>query len=243
MKIWCTLQVLQHKDFKLPKVITKETALKAEELRAAGFAYKKIASMLEISEIWCKKNLKHVENKLKKKYEVMYTKSKTNSGISKSEIGSELNIYSLPEQEVSKSMNSAVRRIRSNNKQNVVRPDWMLPEAARFMTDSVVRVSMDIEDRCHEEAYYLYSVLKEYTDPSKHNALPSVRKIKSAMIALTMAAVSTQKNSGTKLSSWLESLYRTANVLEQRNTDTKVMLDKKNTEQQNSFADLEEYIL
>lgn len=227
----------------MPKVITKETAQKAVELREAGFAYKKIADMLDISEIWCKKNLKHVENKLKKKYEAMYTKSKTSTGISKSEIGSELDIYNLPEQDVSKSMNTAVRRIRSNNKENVVRPDWMVPEAARFMTDAVVRVSMDVEERCHEEAYYLYIVLKEGTDSSKHNKIPSVRKIKSAMIALSMAAVSSQKNSGTRLSSWLESLYRTANQLEQRNSETKVMLEKKQKTKYETFSDLEEYIL
>ena len=225
----------------MPKVITKETEQKATELREAGFAYKQIAAMLDISEWWCKQNLKHVENKLKKKYEVMYTKSKTSTGISKSEIGSELDIYNLPEQDVSKSMNTAVRRIRSNNKENVVRPDWMVPEVARFMTDEVVRVSMDIEDRCHEEASYLYYVLKEATEQDKHHELPSIRKIKGAMVALAMGAVSSQKNSGTKLTSWLESLYNTANKLEKRNTNMKVSV--KNSEQaQKDFQDLEEFI-
>ena len=225
----------------MPKVITKETEQKAIELREAGFAYKQIAAMLDISEWWCKQNLKHVENKLKKKYEAMYIKSKTSTGISKSEIGSELDIYNLPEQDVSKSMNTAVRRIRSNNKENVVRPDWMVPEAARFMTDTVVRVSMDVEERCHEEAAYLYYVLKESTEQDKHHELPSIRKIKGAMVALAMGAVSSQKNSGTKLASWLESLYNTANKLENRNANMKISV--KNSEQaQKDFKDLEEFM-
>lgn len=225
----------------MPKVITKETEQKAIELREAGFAYKQIATMLDISEWWCKQNLKHVENKLKKKYEAMYTKSKTSTGISKSEIGSELDIYNLPEQNVSKSMNTAVRRIRSNNKENVVRPDWMVPEAARFMTDAVVRVSMDVEERCHEEASYLYYVLKASTEQEKHHELPSIRKIKGAMIALAMGAVSSQKNSGTKLASWLESLYNTANKLENRNAN--MVISVKNSEQaQKGFKDLEEFM-
>ena len=223
----------------MPKVIAKETEQKATELREAGFAYKQIAAMLDISEWWCKQNLKHVENKLKKKYEAMYTKSKTSTGISKSEIGSELDIYNLPEQDVSKSMNTAVRRIRSNNKENVVRPDWMVPEAARFMTNAVVRVSMDVEDRCHEEASYLYHVLKENTEQDKHHELPSIRKIKGAMVALAMGSMSTQKSAGAKLNLWLESLYRTANKLEQRNGSIKISVEKTQ-ELQKDFQDLEE---
>ena len=225
----------------MPKVIAKETEQKATELREAGFAYKQIAAMLDISEWWCKQNLKHVENKLKKKYEAMYTKSKTSTGISKSEIGSELDIYNLPEQDVSKSMNTAVRRIRSNNKENVVRPDWMVPEAARFMTDAVVRVSMDIEDRCHEEASYLYYVLKAATEQDKHHELPSIRKIKGAMVALAMGAVRSQKSAGAKLSLWLESLYNTANKLEQRNVSMKISVNKSSVAQE-GFKDLEEFM-
>lgn len=225
----------------MPKVIAKETEQKATELREAGFAYKQIAAMLDISEWWCKQNLKHVENKLKKKYEAMYTKSKTSTGISKSEIGSELDIYNLPEQDVSKSMNTAVRRIRSNNKENVVRPDWMVPEAARFMTDAVVRVSMDVEERCHEEAAYLYYVLKESTEQEKHHELPSIRKIKGAMIALAMGAVSAQQSAGAKLSLWLESLYNTANKLEQRNAGMKISVNKS-VNVKEDFKDLEEFM-
>ena len=225
----------------MPKVITEELKQKAIHLREEGMSYRNISLELDISERWCKTNLKQVENKLKKKFQNLYDKSKTSSGVSKTEVAQELEIYDLPETKVSKSMNTAVRRIRSNNKENVVRPDWMLPEASMFMTNEVVRASMDIEDRCNEEAFLLYCTLKANTEPEKHNDLPSVRKIKAAMLGLAMAAVSTQKNSGSKLSSWLESLYKTANELEQRNAGVKIKVSTKT--QPENFSDLEEYVL
>ena len=224
----------------MPKVITEELKQKATHLREDGMSYKNISLELDISERWCKTNLKQVENKLKKKFQNLYDKSKTSSGVSKTEVAQELEIYDLPETRVSKSMNTAVRRIRSNSKENIVRPDWMMPEASMFMTNEVVRASMDIEDRCNEQAFLLYGMLKANTEVEKHNELPSVRKIKTAMLGLAMATVSTSKNSGSKLSSWLESLYKTANELEQRNAGIKIKVSSKTHQEQ--FNDLEEYV-
>lgn len=224
----------------MPKVITEELKQKAAHLREDGMSYKNISLELDISERWCKTNLKQVENKLKKKFQNLYDKSKTSSGVSKTEVAQELEIYDLPEARVSKSMNTAVRRIRSNSKENIVRPDWMMPEASMFMTNEVVRASMDIEDRCNEQALLLYGMLKANTEVEKHNELPSVRKIKTAMLGLAMATVSTSKNSGSKLSSWLESLYKTANELEQRNAGIKIKVSSKTHQEQ--FNDLEEYV-
>lgn len=224
----------------MPKVITEELKQKATHLREDGMSYKNISLELDISERWCKTNLKQVENKLKKKFQNLYDKSKTSSGVSKTEVAQELEIYDLPETRVSKSMNTAVRRIRSNSKENIVRPDWMMPEASMFMTNEVVRASMDIEDRCNEQAFLLYCMLKANTEVEKHNELPSVRKIKAAMLGLAMATVSTSKNSGSKLSSWLESLYKTANELEQRNIGINIKVSTKTRQEQ--FSDLEEYV-
>jgi hypothetical protein len=243
MEIWCKLQSLQQKDSKVPKVITEELKEKAIHLREDGMSYKNISLQLDISERWCKTNLKQVENKLKKKFQNLYDKSKTSSGVSKTEVAQELEIYDLPETKVSKSMNTAVRRIRSNSKENIVRPDWMMPENSMFMTNEVVRASMDLEDRCNEEAFLLYCTLKANTEPNKYHELPSVRKIKAAMLGLAMATVSTSKNSGSKLTSWLDSLYKTANELEQRNIGVSVVVQNSNKVQLENFRDLEEYVL
>lgn len=227
----------------MPKVISKETLDKALVLRKQGASLSQIAQQLDVSEWWCKKNLKNVESEVKRKYESLYKKSKTSAGVSKTEVAQELDIYELPEKEVSKSMNSAVRRIRSNSKENVVRPDWMVPEVSMFVTNQVVQASMDIEDRCNEEAFLLYCTLKANTPEDKHNELPSVKKIKAAMLSLAMATVATGKNSSSKLTSWLESLYKTAYALEQRNSGTSIKVQNSTAMHQQCFDDLEGYAL
>ena len=225
----------------MPKPISKEIKEQAVSLRESGLSYSQIAQQLQVSERWCKTNLKGIESKVKKKFEILYDKSKTSTGVSKTEVAQELDIYELPEKEVSKSMNSAVRRIRSNSKENVVRPDWMVPEVSMFVTNQVVQASMDIEDRCNEEAFLLYCTLKANTPEDKHNELPSVKKIKAAMLSLAMATVATGKNSGSKLTSWLESLYKTAHALEQRNSGTSIKVQNSATMHQQYFDDLEDY--
>ena len=218
------------------KQIPESTKQQAIALRQQGLSYAEISKQLEISVGWCKLNLKQNTKEDKERFNKLYTKSKTTEGVSKSEIYTELELDALPETEQGKKVTSAVKRIRANNKENIVRPDWMLPTAARFCTDSIVSLSMDMEERCHEEAYYLRSVLLTNTEPEQQHKVPSTRKIKSAIVSLLMAAVSNQPHGNSKLSNWLESLYRTANALEARN-HTELKISTKSTT--TNFDDLE----
>ena len=220
------------------KHIPEETKQQAIALRQQGLTYRQISGNLGISEIWCKRNLKDCNATAKQKFNKLYTKSKTNSGVSKSEIYDELEINAFPEQEQGAKVTSAVKRIRANNKQNIVRPDWMIPTAARFCTDAIVNLSMDIEDRCHEEATRLRSTLLNSTDVSLHKAIPSTRRIKSAILGLSMAAVSNQKHGTAKLSNWLDNLYRTSNALEHRNPGTIIEVSKSRTDYLDDLEDM-----
>lgn len=218
------------------KQIPESIKQQAIALRQQGLSYAEISEQLRVSVGWCKLNLKQNTKADKEKFNKLYMKSKTTEGISKSEIYTELELNALPEIEQGKKVTSAVKRIRANNKENIVRPDWMLPTAARFCTDSIVNLSMDLEDRCHEEAYYLHTVLLNNTEPAQQHNVPSTRKIKSAIASLLMAAVSNQQHGNSKLSNWLESLYRTANALEVRN-HAELKISTKSTT--SSFDDLE----
>lgn len=218
------------------KQIPESIKQQAVALRQQGSSYAEISKQLNISVGWCKLNLKQNTKADKEKFNKLYVKSKTTEGVSKSEIYAELQLDTLPETEQGKKVTSAVKRIRANNKENIVRPDWMLPTAARFCTDSIVNLSMDMEERCHEEAYYLHTVLLNNTDPAQQHKVPSTRKIKSAIASLLMAAVSNQQHSNSRLTNWLESLYKTANALEVRNhSELKISTKQANT----NFDDIE----
>lgn len=218
------------------KSVDESTRQQAIALREEGLTYRQISVQLNIGLDWCKKNLKHCTATEKEKFNKLYAISKTDSAVSKSEIYEELEINELPEQEQGHKVTSAVKRIRANNKLNIVRPDWMLPTSARFCVDSVVGLSMDIEDRCHEEATRLRSTLIHNTSDKQQHSIPSIRNIKSAILGLSMAAVSNQKHGSSKLSNWLESLYTTANALEQRNPSKVVEVHKNSIDE---FSDVE----
>ena len=194
--------------------ISDSTKQQAVVLRQQGLTYAEISKQLGISLGWCKANLADVLSQDKQKFQKLYTKGKSNRGVSRTEVFTELELATKQDKEQQKLMNSAVKRIRANNKANIVRPDWMLPTAARFCTDSIVALSMDIEERSHEEAYRLWYLL---SNSGLDEPVPSVTKIKSAIIGLAMAAVNPSKGSRQKLSNWLDSLYKSANYLEERN--------------------------
>ena len=208
------------------KRVSDSTKQSAIELRKQGKTYQEISQELTLSLDWCKRNLKDVLSEEKERFQKLYQKGKSTRGVSRTEVFSELELGSKKDKEQQKLMNSAVKRIRSNNKDNIVRPDWMIPSLARFCTDSIVSLSMDIEERCHEEAYRLYSIL---SNSDLNEPVPSVMKIKSVILGLAMAAVNPNKGSKNKLSNWLESLYVSANKLEQRSLRTEVKAIKTQT--------------
>ena len=216
--------------------ISDNTKQNAVVLRQQGLTYSEISKQLGISLGWCKANLADVLSQEKQKFQKLYTKGKSNRGVSRTEVFTELELATKQDKEQQKLMNSAVKRIRANNKANIVRPDWMLPTAARFCTDSIVALSMDIEERSHEEAYRLWYLL---SNSGLDEPVPSVRRIKSAILGLAFAAVSQHSHSQSKLSSWLDSLYKSVNALEERNQQ-QVLIDTVSTASLD-FSDLEDF--
>ena len=222
----------------MAKAITLEFKEKAETLRSQGLTYKAIAEQLDVSENWCKVNLRLVVKHNDKLIENLCEKSKSTKGVSKGEIAKAFDIYSMHKQDGVKVLNSQVKKIRSKDKKNIVRPDWMVPDVARFMTDEIVETSLVIDDRCNESAYALYCDLKEAG--FKDQDLPSVSKIKHAMFGIAAGMSSTSPGSTERLANWLESLYKTANELSVRNTKTKVSIAKQ--PEIFDFSDIEEFI-
>lgn len=199
----------------MPKIVTQQQIELAIELRKQGKTYEEISKLAKVGKTWCKQHLAGVESNDTLLTDELCAKSRTSKALSKGDISKALNLYDLPETEAVKKLNSKVRQIRSKDKQNIVRPDWMVPEVAGYVTKEIVQFSMVLEERCDEAAYELWSILSSIVQDKSE--VPSVRKIKSAMIGLA-SAMCTGSNGGTqKLSNWLDSLYTTANKLVERN--------------------------
>lgn len=222
------------------KQIPEHIKQQAIALRQQGKTYVEISKELQISLDWCKRNLKSVQQKTKEDFDDLYTRSKSKTAVSRSEVYQKLDIGTKEDKLQNKLMTSAVRRIRANNKQNIVRPDWMIPQLARFCTNTVVQIGMEVEERCNEEAFELYLSLKAALPEDQHNTIPSARKIKSAMVGIAMAACSTQPHGTTKIASWLDSLYNAVNALEARNCKLELTTTNKST--MSDFEDIEQYI-
>jgi polynucleotide 5'-kinase involved in rRNA processing len=222
------------------KQIPESIKQQAIALRQQGKTYAEISKELQVSLDWCKRNLKSVQQKSRQDFNELYTKSKSIAAVSRSEIYHKLDIGTKEDKLQNKLMTSAVRRIRANNKQNIVRPDWMIPQLARFCTNSVVQIGMEVEERCNEEAFDLYLSLKSALPESQHNTIPSVRKIKAAMVGIAMAACSTQPHGTAKITSWLDSLYNAVNALEARNGKFELTTTSKST--MPDFEDIGQYI-
>ena len=207
----------------MPKVIPFEVKQQAEELKKQGYTNKQISEELGVSDRWCKTHLKHITPDEEKIMSTLYEKSKSKDAVSKNEISKSFDLYSLPEDEALKQLNSKVKKIRSKGSDYVVRPDWMAPSFARHITDAVVQTSLVLEDRCNEEAYFLWLELKESCTEEQLKTLPSVSKIKNAMMSLASTSTSGRKKSYVKLKNWLDSLYKTVYALENRNSEQKVI--------------------
>lgn len=224
----------------MPKVISQEQKDKAKSLREQGLSYKEIAVQLELSERWCKINLVDVVKKEALLVDELCTKSKSNHGVSKGEVAKAFNIYDMSREDGVKVLNSKVKQIRSKDKKNnIVRPDWMVPDMARLVTRQVIETSLILEDRCNEASFELWCYLK--SSGCKEDTLPSVMKIKSAMMSIASGACSTAPGSSKRLSNWLDSLVKTADALSVRNKQVKVKVSNKLT--MPDVSDIEDFIL
>ncbi len=199
----------------MSKIINLDKAIK---LRQQGNTFEEISKLLNVSKRWCSTHLKGIKTEKAESIDKLSRKAKSKQGVSKSEIFEELNLSSTDSaEEASKLLNRTVRTIRRKSTEHIVRPDWMLPEHSLFITNMVIANSIALEEKCNEQALEIRHTLLKAIPASKHKEIPSVLKLKNAIMSLSAASVSTRSDSGAKLSNWLESLHKTAVSLEKRN--------------------------
>ena len=208
----------------MPKKISNEIKLQAQELRTQGKSYEEISKALDVSLSWCWHNLKSVRAIEKEIIDELEKKSRTQKGVSKGEIARAIDQDQKPEQ-LHKDVNKVVQRIKKRSKENIIRPNWMVPQFSVFMTEQVIQEAMAIEQRTHEYAYELHTILLDNaTTQEEKDQVPSVLSIKSAICGMAQAMTSQSSATGGLLTNWLESLHKTSLKLEERNSKVSLVV-------------------
>ncbi len=132
--------------------------VKAQELRLAGMTYKQIATELDCSEAWCKKNLKDCEHNkpVDSQLQEVIKLSLTETGITsfqllglmmtKDELRDDSKEGKLKKESVLK---NTTRKVKAAN--GVVRPTWMPSESSVEAFDDLIRIVNDLDSRLYEE--------------------------------------------------------------------------------------------
>ena len=202
----------------MPKKISNEIKLQAQELRTQGKSYEEISKALDVSLSWCWHNLKSVRAIEKEVIDELEKKSRTQKGVSKGEIARAIDKDQKPEQ-LHKDVKKVAQRIKKRSKENIIRPNWMVPQFSVFMTEQVIQEAMAIEQRTHEYAYELHMLLLDNaTTQEEKEQVPSVLSIKSAICGMAQAMTSQSSATGGLLTNWLESLHKISLKLEERNS-------------------------
>lgn len=208
----------------MPKKISNEIKLQAQELRTQGKSYEEISKALDVSLSWCWHNLKSVRAIEKEIIDELEKKSRTQKGVSKGEIARAIDQDQKPEQ-LHKDVKKVVQRIKKRSKENIIRPNWMVPQFSVFMTEQVIQEAMAIEQRTHEYAYELHMMLLDNaTTQEEKDQVPSVLSIKSAICGMAQAMTSQSSATGGLLINWLESLHKTSLKLEERNSKVSLVV-------------------
>jgi DNA-binding Lrp family transcriptional regulator len=208
----------------MPKKISNEIKLQAQELRTQGKSYEEISKALDVSLSWCWHNLKAVRAIEKEIIDELEKKSRTQKGVSKGEIARAIDQDQKPEQ-LHKDVKKVAQRIKKRSKENIIRPNWMVPQFSVFMTEQVIQEAMAIEQRTHEYAYELHMILLENaTTQEEKDQVPSVLSIKSAICGMAQAMTSQSSATGGLLINWLESLHKTSLKLEERNSKVSLVV-------------------
>lgn len=223
----------------MPKIIDTEVIEQAKRLKLEGKSNLEISQSTGVSIGWCKKHLSENNLGVKEKYDKMYSKSKSKEGLSKAEIAAELDLYSLPAHEFSTKMQQTVRRVRANSKENIVRPNWMHPNFASFVTHRTIESAMSLEERSHEDASELHWLMTQECDEDMMKLMPSINQIKAAMMGIASATVSQRNDATSKLNSWLQSLHNTSTTLSKRNTQADSVEYASKAYPDDSIEDLE----
>lgn len=208
----------------MPKKISNEIKLQAQELRTQGKSYEEISKALDVSLSWCWHNLKSVRAIEKEVIDELEKKSRTQKGVSKGEIARAIDQDQKPEQ-LHKDVKKVAQRIKKRSKENIIRPNWMVPQFSVFMTEQVIQEAMAIEQRTHEYAYELHMLLLDNaTTQEEKEQVPSVLSIKSAICGMAQAMTSQSSATGGLLTNWLESLHKTSLKLEERNSKVSLVV-------------------
>lgn len=208
----------------MPKKISNETLTKAQELRALGKSYEEISDVLKVSMSWCWHNLKSVRAVQKEVIDELEKKSRTRKGVSKGEIARAIDQEHKPEQ-LHKDVQKVSQRIKKRSKENIIRPNWMVPQFSVFMTEEIVQEAMNVEQRAHERAYELHSLLMSNSSTQEEkDQVPSVLCIKSAICGMAQAMTSQSSVTGGILNNWLESLHKTSLKLQERNPNVDLVV-------------------
>lgn len=208
----------------MPKKISNEIKLQAQELRTQGKSYEEISKALDVSLSWCWHNLKSVRAIEKEVIDDLEKKSRTQKGVSKGEIARAIDQDQKPEQ-LHKDVKKVAQRIKKRSKENIIRPNWMVPQFSVFMTEQVIQEAMAIEQRTHEYAYELHMLLLDNaTTQEEKEQVPSVLSIKSAICGMAQAMTSQSSATGGLLTNWLESLHKTSLKLEERNSKVSLVV-------------------
>ena len=208
----------------MPKKISNEIKLQAQELRTQGKSYEEISKALDVSLSWCWHNLKSVRAIEKEVIDELEKKSRTQKGVSKGEIARAIDQDQKPEQ-LHKDVKKVAQRIKKRSKENIIRPNWMVPQFSVFMTEQVIQEAMAIEQRTHEYAYELHMLLLDNaTTQEEKEQVPSVLSIKSAICGMAQAMTSQSSRTGGLLMNWLDSLHKTSLKLEERNSKTDLVV-------------------
>ena len=208
----------------MPKKISNEIKLQAQELRTQGKSYEEISKALDVSLSWCWHNLKSVRAIEKEIIDELEKKSRTQKGVSKGEIARAIDQDQKPEQ-LHKDVKKVTQRIKKRSKENIIRPNWMVPQFSVFMTEQVIQEAMAIEQRTHEYAYELHMILLDNaTTQEEKDQVPSVLSIKSAICGMAQAMTSQSSATGGLLTNWLESLHKTSLKLEERNSKVSLVV-------------------
>lgn len=208
----------------MPKKISNEIKLQAQELRTQGKSYEEISKALDVSLSWCWHNLKSVRAVEKEIIDELEKKSRTQKGVSKGEIARAIDQDQKPEQ-LHKDVKKVVQRIKKRSKENIIRPNWMVPQFSVFMTEQVIQEAMAIEQRTHERAYELHILLlANASTQEEKDQVPTVASIKSAICGMAQAMTSQSSRTGGLLINWLDSLHKTSLKLEERNSKTDLVV-------------------
>lgn len=208
----------------MPKKISNEVLLQAQELRTQGKSYEEISKALQVSMSWCWHNLKTVKTIGKEVIDELEKKSRTRKGVSKGEIAKAIEQDQNPEQ-LHKDVKKVSQRIKKRSKENIIRPNWMVPQFSVFMTEQIVQEAMAIEQRTNDRAYELHMLLLSNANTKEEEEqIPSVASIKSAICGMAMTMTNQSSRAGGLLMNWLESLHKTSLKLEERNAKKDVVV-------------------